>query len=72
MPEFEIVSITPDAIVGKDQRVEIKDIATIEKREFSPGRTIGAGVLGYFAVLGVLFLMLIVVFSAGGGSTGAF
>ena len=53
--EFEIVTVTPDAIVGRDQRVEIGNIATIEKREVSVGKAIGAMVLGgLFAVKGIL------------------
>jgi len=58
--EFEIVTITPDAIVGKDQRVEIKDIATIEKREASLGRTFGMIGLVYLALFGFAILLLLI------------
>lgn len=63
--ELKIVTITPEAIVGtpvssvstaeagevKEQRVEFADIAKLERREISPGKTVGlvAGVLAAVA-----------------------
>ena len=45
--ELEIVSVTPEAIVGKDQRIEFADIMRVEKRGIDAGKTaaLGAGVL---------------------------
>lgn len=45
--EFKIVTVTPEAIVGEDQRIEFADIMRVEKREIDAGKTaaLGAGVL---------------------------
>ncbi len=63
-PEFEIVSITPDTILGKDQRVDIADITRMEKREIDTGKTAGlvAGI-----VAGVLAIILMMAAAAAAG-----
>jgi hypothetical protein len=51
--EFRVDLVTGDALVGKDIQVPISDIASIETREYSPGRT-GAFVGGATVAYAVL------------------
>jgi hypothetical protein len=51
--EFKVDLVTGDALVGKDIQVPISDIASIETREYSPGRT-GAFVGGATVAYAVL------------------
>ena len=69
--ELKIVTITPEALVGspvssvgtaeagevKDQRVEFSEIAKLEKRDFSAGKTVGL-VAGILAAVAVFVLLL--------------
>ena len=81
--ELKIVTITPEALVGtpvssvgtaeasemKDQRVEFSEIAKLEKREISAGKTVGlvAGILAAVAVF-VLISIAVAVASLAGGA----
>jgi len=72
--ELKIVTITPEAIVGtplssvataeagevKEQRVEFADIAKLERREISPGKTVGL-VAGILAAVAAFVLISIAV-----------
>ena len=72
--ELKIVTITPEALVGtpvssvgaaeasevKDQRVEFSEIAKLEKREISTGKTVGL-VAGILAAVAVFVLISIAV-----------
>jgi hypothetical protein len=72
--ELKIVTVTPEAIVGtpvssvstaeagevKDQRVEFSEIAKLEKREISTGKTVGL-VAGILAAVAVFVLISIAV-----------
>lgn len=77
--ELKILTTTPEALVGtpvssvgtaeasdvKDQRVEFSEIAKLEKREISPGKTVGlvAGIVASVALF--LVLMAAVIAAAG-------
>jgi len=63
---FEIVAVTTDAIVGRDHRIAFTDIAELQKREISAGKT--AGLVG--AILGFVALLALPVigFAALGGA----
>jgi hypothetical protein len=53
---FEVTDITPEAIISENQRVLFSDIARVEKRHISAGKTaaLGAGILvGFLALIGV-------------------
>lgn len=65
--EFEIVAVTAEAIVGKDQWIELADIAELQKREISAGKT--AGLVG--AVLGVVALVALLALLVSGLASGA-
>ncbi len=54
--ELTIVTITPEALVGQDQRVEFADIGRLEKREISTGKTVAlaAGLLALATLIGLL------------------
>lgn len=54
--ELTIVTITPEALVGQDQRVEFADIGRLEKREISTGKTVGL-VAGIAAVVALVLLV---------------
>ena len=41
-PRLEVTQIDPDALVGKHEGVRIEDVALLEVRHFSGGRTVGA------------------------------
>lgn len=68
--EFEIVAVTAEAIIGKDQRIELADIMELQKREVSPGKTAGlvAAILGAVAV--VALVVLVISFASGAGAVG--
>lgn len=63
--EFEVVAVTAEAIVGKEQRIELADIRELQKREISPGKTAGlvAAILG-----AVVVVVLLVSFASGAGA----
>jgi hypothetical protein len=70
--EFEIVAVTPEAIVGKDQRVELADIAELQKREISFGKTAGlvgiiVGFVALMALVAVAMAAVLGAAAAGGG-----
>ena len=66
--EFVITAITPDAIVGEDQRIELADVKELEKRGISPPMTVGKAVLVGVAILLVVGLLVGMVWAAGQGS----
>ncbi len=39
--QFEIIRVEPDAIVGARERVELADVALLEKREIHVAKTVG-------------------------------
>jgi hypothetical protein len=52
---FKINAMSEGRIMGTDENVPIEDIVSIEKREFSTGKTvllIGVGIVGIVLVLG--------------------
>ncbi len=53
--ELTIVTITPEALVGDDQRVEFADIRRLEKREISAATTAGVGLAGAIMVALAMF-----------------
>ncbi len=83
--ELKIVTVTPEAIVGtpvssvstaeagevKEQRVEFADIAKLERREISAGKTVGlvAGILAAVAAF-VLISIAVAIASFAGAAAG--
>ena len=58
---FEVVAVEPDAVVGKDVRVERDEIAELEVTSFSPARTaglVGGTGLTVAAVAFIIFLAI--------------
>ncbi|MGH7308729.1 MAG: hypothetical protein ACREK6_08555 [Candidatus Rokuibacteriota bacterium] len=55
---FDIVAVIPEAIVGKDRRIALADIAELQKRKVDAGKTVGliAIIAGFVAMIGLAVL----------------
>lgn len=67
---FEIVAVTTEAIVGRDHRIAFTDIAELQKREISAGKTAGlvAAILAGAALLALMAFLVISAFSVASGA----
>jgi hypothetical protein len=67
--EFKVVSVGDGHIKGEDVDVQIKDVAQVEKREVSTGRTVLCAGGSLLAAIGVAALVAILAFAKALGGT---
>jgi hypothetical protein len=61
--ELVVQDLKDDQVIGEHEKVAVRDIAIIEKRESSPGRTAGLVAIGVTATLVVLLAAVLLIFA---------